>query len=231
MADCADRERLRTTLVSVGFDAVAFPDLTQLMRGWRRAESRLMLVDIDGLCDDWKLVMNQLRQQLPGLSVIVGTGETPKSASVALDAGADEFVSRPWIAAELSARVHAALRRADGPHRQSMTLTCGCCRLDVAGRKLVTARRSVELTGRETALARMMFQSMGGVVSRRALASIWEMEEDLASRSIEQHIYQLRRKIRLCAGGDITLRNVYARGYQLESMAAVPGAAKSSVSA
>ncbi|WP_218158399.1 response regulator transcription factor [Variovorax sp. 770b2] len=188
-----------------------------------------MLIDVDGLCDDWKQVMSQLRQQLPGLSVIVGTGETPKSASIALDAGADEFVSRPWIAAELSARVHAALRRADGPHRQSMTLTCGCCRLDVAGRKLVTASRSVELTGRETALARMMFQSVGGVVSRRALARIWEMEEDLASRSIEQHIYQLRRKIRLCAGADVTLRNVYARGYQLESMAAASGNMKSSV--
>jgi DNA-binding response OmpR family regulator len=82
----------------------------------------------------------------------------------------------------------------------------------------------VALTSRETALARCLFQTPGGLVSRRRLAHIWEADEDIASRSIEQHVYQLRRKLKRCVGDAVVLRSVYARGYQLECLA-VPRAA------
>jgi DNA-binding response OmpR family regulator len=63
----------------------------------------------------------------------------------------------------------------------------------------------------------MMFTHVPSVVSRRRLANdIWCCDEDLASRSIEQHMYQLRRKLRLCAGGAIVLRCIYGTGYRID---------------
>ena len=57
-------------------------------------------------------------------------------------------------------------------------------------------------------------------MSRRRLAHIWEAEEDIAGRSIDQHVYQLRRKLKRCVGDAVVLRSVYARGYQLEALVA-----------
>jgi len=224
MAEGGAREHFRSALASLGFDTVVFTGVAGLLRGWRRDDGRLLFIDVDLPGEDWPAVIAQLHEASPDRAVVVGIGASAPSASVALDAGADEFIALPCRAPELGSRVQAALRRA-GPARTAETsLSCGPCALDVAARRLVAPRGSVALTSRETALARCLFQTPGGLVSRRRLAHIWEADEDIASRSIEQHVYQLRRKLKRCVGDAVVLRSVYARGYQLECLA-VPRAA------
>lgn len=221
MADGAARDHFRSMVAQLGYDTVVYGGLTQLLRGGRRDDMRLLFVDVDQPEDDWAGVIAQLHESSPSRAVVVGIGAAALAPTVALDAGADEFVALPCRAQELGARVQAALRRVE-PSRGAAeaALRCGPCALDVTARKLVALRGSVELTSRETALARCLFQTVGGIVSRRRLAHIWEAEEDIAGRSIDQHVYQLRRKLKRCVGDAVVLRSVYARGYQLEALVA-----------
>lgn len=220
MADGVARDRFRSLVDTLGHDTVVYGGVTQLLRGGRRDDMRLLFLDVDLPEDDWAGVIAQLHESSPSRVVVVGIGATALAPAVALDAGADEFVALPCRVQELGARVQAALRRvAPARDNTGSALRCGPCALDVTARKLVAPRGSVELTSRETALARCLFQTAGGIVSRRRLAHIWEAEEDIAGRSIDQHVYQLRRKLKRCVGDAVVLRSVYARGYQLECLA------------
>lgn len=202
-------------LAAVGFDGLAFRDLTQLLRALRSEECRLLIIDVDVPGEDWPAAIGQLHEAATPRPVIFGIGAMPRAASLALDGGADEFVQLPLSTFELRARVDAAFRRVECTGAPTAPLQCGRCTLDLSSRQLVSKRGRVDLTARETALARVLFQASGRLVSRRALARVWGLEADLAGRTIEQHVYQLRRKLQLCVGDSLVLRSVYARGYQL----------------
>jgi len=222
IADSACHALVRSVLQSAGFDCASFVDLTQMLRSLRRDDWRLVIVDVDAPGEDWRALIPQLRDQTASQSLIIGVGTRPDSASTALDAGADDFVHAPLSRHELHSRIQAALRRADRDRPPGRALALGPCRLDGAALKLVSARRQVA----QAALASALFRRPGALVSRRTLSRIWEVEEDIAGRSIEQHIYQLRRKLKLCVGAALVLRSVYGRGYQLEL--AIPGDAEGS---
>jgi len=226
IADSACHALVRSVLQSAGFDCASFADLTQMLRSLRRDDYRLVIVDVDAPGEDWRALIPQLRDQTASQSLIIGVGTRPDSASTALDAGADDFVHAPLSRHELHSRIQAAVRRANRDRPPGRALALGPCRLDGSALKLVSAKRQVALTAREAALASALFQRPGALVSRRTLSRIWEVEEDIAGRSIEQHIYQLRRKLKLCVGAALVLRSVYGRGYQLEL--AIPGDAEGS---
>jgi DNA-binding response OmpR family regulator len=215
IADRGARQQACELLQAAGFATLCFDGLTPLVRSLQReAGASLVVVDVDGRDEDWRSVIALLREEAGTECAIVGAGARVESASVALDAGADEFVSLPWRMGELVARMQAALRRVR-PAGATGPLACGPCTLDVRLRRLVSEQAHVALTSREAALARHLFQAPGTLVSRRALARAWALEEDLVGRSIEQHIYQLRRKLKLCVGQAVSLRSVYGRGYRL----------------
>jgi DNA-binding response OmpR family regulator len=218
--DRTSQLQVQEGLAVAGFEGVGFCDVTQLLRSLRREDCRLLVIDVDMPGEDWSAVISQLHDAAAQQLLVVGVGALPHGASLALDGGADEFVPLPLSAQELRSRIRAALRREERVYAPVTSLACGPCALDLAGQQLVSTRARIDLTAREAALARQLFQSPGGLVSRRALARIWEIDEDLAGRSIEQHVYQLRRKLRLCVGNALALRSVYARGYQLECVAA-----------
>ena len=83
---------------------------------------------------------------------------------------------------------------------------------------LVSESAKVPLTAREYRVARLLFENAGAMVSCDKFAEdVWGLSKELSKRSIEQHIYQLRRKLRACVGDAIVLRSIYGGGYRLES--------------
>jgi DNA-binding response OmpR family regulator len=112
----------------------------------------------------------------------------------ALDAGADDYVVKPFAFEELLARVRAVLRRAAG--RPSPVLACGDLVLDPAAHRVTRRGVPVRLTPREFALLQFLMQHAGETLSRtRIAAAVWEHDFDTFSNVVEVYIRYLRAKI------------------------------------
>ena len=132
-----------------------------------------------------------------------------------LDAGADDYLKKPFAAAELKARVKALLRR--GPRLADEVVRIGPVELQVSARRVVSSGREVPLTAREYDILEALARQRGRVVPRSSLLlSIWGGDDDAASSSLEVLIARLRRKLGAAGAPDAiaTLRGV---GYSLRA--------------
>jgi DNA-binding response OmpR family regulator len=111
-----------------------------------------------------------------------------------LDAGADDYLSKPFAFAELLARVRALVRRGHG--QASAQLELGNLRLDVHARRAERRGRAIELTAREFGVLEMLMRHAGQVVTRTMLAEhVWGDDYDGLSNLIEVFINRLRKKL------------------------------------
>lgn len=126
-----------------------------------------------------------------------------------LDAGADDFLGKPFAVAELRARVRALGRRGALP--RGLIYTCGDVVLDFAGRHGARAGKDVAITAREWAILEMLARRSGRIVSRQDLLDgVWGDTSDAASSSLEVLIGRLRRKL-----GNELVRTLRGEGYAL----------------
>ncbi|MEY3011348.1 MAG: hypothetical protein RIT45_83 [Pseudomonadota bacterium] len=171
-----------------------------------------MLPDIDGLT-----VLRQLRERASGVPVLMLTARGSVGERVAgLRAGADDYLVKPFAFAELVARVDALHRRAGGG---AVRLEVGDVRLDHSRRALCRGDEVVELTGREHALARALFDHPGEVRTRTELISeVWGEHYAGEPNVVDVYVGYLRRKLeRLGAAARIeTVRGV---GFRLRGEA------------
>jgi len=128
-----------------------------------------------------------------------------------LDAGADDYLVKPFELAELAARVRAVSRRAAG--QPQALLRAGSVALDPAARSVTVDGRPVELTAREYALLEALLRRAGRIVSRGDLEQLlYGYEADVASNTIEVHLSSLRRKL-----GRGVIETVRGMGYRLQA--------------
>jgi two-component system copper resistance phosphate regulon response regulator CusR len=145
--------------------------------------------------------------------IMVTARDAIEDRVAALDAGADDYVLKPFAFEELLARVRATLRRAAG--RPSPALSCGDLLLDPLAHRVTRAGATIRLTAREFTLLHFLLQHQGEVVSRtRIAAAVWDHGFDTCSNVVEVYIRDLRAKIDEPYGPPL-IHTVRGFGYKL----------------
>ncbi|WP_321843889.1 response regulator transcription factor [Paraburkholderia bannensis] len=138
----------------------------------------------------------------------------------ALEAGADDYLAKPFRSDELVARVQALVRRIVR-HANDKVVRAGEYVLDPRARTITLRDTDIALTTKEFQLAATLFNNFGKILSRDLLAmTAWGRELGAQSRSLDTHIYRIRQKLKLRPENGVRLTSVYTAGYRLE--AAVP---------
>jgi len=156
----------------------------------------LVLLDL-GLPDIDGLQMLRMLRAVSAVPVIVATARDDDRAVVAaLDAGADDYVIKPFSAAQLDARVRAVLRRTASDGGQGASLDVGDVRIDVAARVVTRNDTEVTLTPKEFDLLVYLAERPGRVVSRRELLTeVWRQPYAGNDKTVDVHLSWLRRKL------------------------------------
>ncbi|MFG3555906.1 response regulator transcription factor [Micromonospora sp. NPDC047557] len=192
------------------------------MAGLRDAlEDRPDLVVLDlGLPDlDGRELLRMLRA-VSSVPVIVATARDDETEIVrVLDAGADDYVVKPFTAAQLDARARAVLRR--GPasaDTQEVSLVVGGLRVDARSRQVTLDGTLVELTPREFDLLHHLAGRPGQVVTKRELLTeVWQIPYGGADKTVDVHLSWLRRKLGESAQQPRYLHTVRGVGVRLEA--------------
>jgi two-component system OmpR family response regulator len=132
-----------------------------------------------------------------------------------LEAGADDYLAKPFAVSELRARVKALGRR--GPTLRTSAITAGNVVVDLESRCVLREGRTVPLTAKELAIVEVLATRRGGVVPRDELIeSVWGDVNDSARASLEVLVARIRRKL---GGAQAPIRTVRGMGYAFEAQA------------
>lgn len=178
----------------------------------------LIILDLMLPGKDGREVCQELRQSGNSVPIIMLTARDQVPDRIAgLNAGADDYVTKPFDIGELLARIHALLRRRDrlmGP-----TLRVSDLQIDTHQRKVTREGRPVPLTGKEYALLEYLAWREGAVVGRAEISEhVWDESYDPTSNLIEVYVQRLRRKV----DTGYPIRLIHTRrgeGYQLSARA------------
>ncbi len=174
---------------------------------------------------DWMLpqlsgieVCRQLRRhpETRNLPIIMLTARGEETDRVrGLDAGADDYIAKPFSPSELMARMRAVLRRIR-PALAEEVLTCGDLVMDVASHRVSRGGRDVRLGPTEFRLLRYFLEHPGRVLSRdQLLDAVWGRDVFVEQRTVDVHIRRLRKALNAPQDSDI-IRTVRSAGYALE---------------
>lgn len=170
-----------------------------------------VLLDLGLPKEDGMLVLRKLRGSGFAEPILIVTARDQIPDRIAgLDAGADDFIIKPFDLDELAARIRSASRRASGRTRE--IVHHGDIEIDVAAQLVRQQQKPVALTSKEFRILLMLIEHPGQVLSREQLEeTLYGWGEEIESNAIQVHVHHLRKKL-----GKSLIRTIHAVGYVLD---------------
>jgi len=170
----------------------------------------LNLPEMDGL-----EICKRLRSERPELLILMLTARSgPLERVIGLDSGADDYLIKPFLFAELTARVRALLRR--DVRVRSPLLLHKDLQMDPIARVVWLGKRRLDLTGKELGILEYLLRHQGEIVSQEALLEhVWDMKANPLTNTVRVHINSLRRKLEDMAETPQYIETIIGQGYRL----------------
>jgi DNA-binding response OmpR family regulator len=174
----------------------------------------LMLPDINGFT-----VCEEIRQSHPVVPIIMLTARSQETDKIrGLESGADDYVTKPFSIGELVARINAIFRRLHRTSANDEPITIGQAVVYPRRHELVRNRRTVSLSFYEVEILRLLAERAGEPVTRdEILEKIWGISGHGSSRSVDNFVVKLRKKIEENASSPRHIVTIYGTGYKLLS--------------
>ena len=229
--DSVQSEAMAKTVEDMGYRPVVFSRAQALISALRKDTFDLLVVDwnlpdrsgLEVLA--WARI--NLRPPPPMLLVISRADDDDIVAG--LNAGADDYITKPLSSAVLAARISALMRRAYTQFSPSGSEVYGDIIFDSGAGTVTRASKDIPMTAKEFALAQLLFRNIHRALSRTyILETVWGNEPNLNSRSLDMHISRVRSKLQLRPEQGYRLTPIYSYGYRLERVNAVPSPGQAS---
>ena len=206
--DIAKKLRLSGYEADICFDGEAALELLAVEK------YDLVLLDLNLPKVDGMTVLRTLREHDQETGVLILSARSEISDKVdGLDAGANDYLSKPFHLEELEARVRSLTRRRFV--QQDVCLRCGGLMFDTRSRTATAAGQTLSLTRKESGILEYLLLNRGRPVSQEELIEhVWDSSVDSFSNSIRVHISMLRKKLRAALGYD-PIRNKIGQGYEI----------------
>lgn len=210
-------DALAACLEAEGFRTLSAADGKQALALWAEHRPQLLCLDIMMPGVDGFEVCRRVRAADPGVPILFLSAKNEEAdVVVGLGLGADDFIRKPFTRAEVMARIRAALRRVTSESPRDFQMAG----LTVRPEALAAERdgRTIELTRREVSMLELLHRHAGKPVSRDAfLDACWGMDYFPDSRTLDQHVLMLRKKIEADPAKPEIIVTVRGTGYRFAS--------------
>ena len=212
------RTALQDCLASEGYRVLGAADGELGLLHALQDKPDLILLDIMMPRLDGYSLCAELRRRGNAVPILMLTAKGQVEDRVkGLDAGADDYLVKPFSTDELLARVRALLRRAQKPARFLKMIALGEVRVDFVQQKAWRGKKPLHLTAKEFAMLRLLAGAAGEPVSReRFLDIVWGYTAFPTTRTVDNHIASLRHKIERDPDQPRWIQTVHGVGYRLE---------------
>jgi DNA-binding response OmpR family regulator len=205
---------IKAALAKASFATDAFATAADAAAALRSIEYSVLILDIGLPDEDGLVLLRRLRASGATLPVLILTARGGIEERVrGLDAGADDYLVKPFAIEELLARIRVLLRRPAG--FVSNTLELGVLRLDTASRQVTIRDRAQSLSPREGAVLEILLRRSGRVVAKKLVEDhLFGLSEDVGSNAVEVYVHRLRRQLSEM-NADVEIHTIRGVGYMI----------------
>lgn len=213
---------VRELLLTAGHDCDVYGTGQSFLSGISHRSYDLLIMDwqlpdMDGI-DILKILRQQMSWPIPVLFLTQRDSELDIVS--ALDAGADDYLTKPARPAELLARLQALARRSN-PDTDKAVLEYGPFKIDTQDRSIRLHGERLTLTDKDFDLTLFLFQNQGRLLTREVLLErVWGLSREINTRTVDTHMSRLRRRLGIKPENGYRIKTIYQRGYRLETVSA-----------
>lgn len=201
-----------------GYQARAVHDGQQGLDVYKNEPFDLLIVDIMmPVMDGYELCksIRKTDQDTPIIFLSAKSDEIDKV--VGLELGADDFISKPFGAREVIARIHAIMRRQNPQNKTTEEFKLADLKVSPTANRAYRDDQTIELSSRDIKILLLFKQHLGQVITRDMISdTAWGHDYLFNSRAIDQHIFQLRKRIEIDPQNPLIIQTVHGEGFRYE---------------